>query len=98
MSAVKNSIAEIKAMLGDAFSKMQNLKGGVTLVFAIDTTGSMWNEINSAKKIARYVIDNVPRNLDTKMKVDYILAPFNDPDGGTRKISLYLSIEPLPMV
>eukprot|EP00112_Aurelia_sp_Birch-Aquarium-sp1_P016812 Seg3841.3 transcript_id=Seg3841.3/GoldUCD/mRNA.D3Y31 product="von Willebrand factor A domain-containing protein 7" protein_id=Seg3841.3/GoldUCD/D3Y31 len=93
VSAVKSSIAEIKAMLGDVYDKMQNLDGRVTLAFAIDTTGSMWDEINSAKKIARYVIDNVPKK--SGMEVEYVLAPFNDPhDSGTRKASLYLLIQP----
>ena len=93
MSAVKTSIKVIKRLLGQAFDKMQALDGGVTLIFAIDTTGSMYNDINSAKKIARYIIDNVTSSGETTMEVDYILAPFNDPlDSGRRKISFYLFI------
>ena len=49
-------------------------KGDATLMFAIDTTGSMRDEIAAAKGIANYII-NMPR----KFPVDYILSPFNDP-------------------
>lgn len=48
--------------------------GDSTLIFAIDTTGSMHNEINSAKAIAKQII-----NKKRDYKVDYILSPFNDP-------------------
>ena len=51
--------------------------GDVTLAFAIDTTGSMSNEIGSAKTIAQDIVD-WPRNK----YVDYILSPFNDPATG----------------
>ena len=46
-----------------------------TLMFAIDDTGSMSDEIQAAKDIATYIVDYERPNL----KVDYILSPFNDP-------------------
>ena len=57
------------------FDKMIGVMDEVTLMFAIDTTGSMHSEIVSAKAIAKYIVDH-PRK-DTE--VDYILSPFNDP-------------------
>lgn len=56
------------------FEHLYVLEGGSTLIFTIDTTGSMSNEIAEAKNIATDII-NMPR-LDG---VDYILSPFNDP-------------------
>ena len=60
----------------DEFTKLMALDGGVTLAFAIDTTGSMYTEIQGAKKIATDII-NTPRSFD----VDYILSPFSDNPG-----------------
>lgn len=49
-------------------------QGDSTLMFAIDTTGSMSDEIHAAKAIAKQII-----NATRDFKVDYILSPFNDP-------------------
>ena len=49
-------------------------QGDSTLMFAIDTTGSMRDEIHAAKAIAKQII-----NATRDFKVDYILSPFNDP-------------------
>ena len=46
-----------------------------TLMFAIDDTGSMSDEIQAAKDIASHIV-NIPR---PNLEVDYILSPFNDP-------------------
>lgn len=46
-----------------------------TLMFAIDDTGSMFDDIQGAKDIAKYIV-NYPR---PNLKVDYVLSPFNDP-------------------
>ena len=46
-----------------------------TLMFAIDDTGSMADEIQAAKDIATYIVNYKRGNLE----VDYILSPFNDP-------------------
>ena len=50
------------------------MQGQVTLMFAIDDTGSMRQEIAAAKKIATSII-----NQQRAEPVDYILSPFNDP-------------------
>jgi len=52
-------------------------KGDATLMFTMDTTSSMSHEINSAKAIAKQII-----NSARDFQVDYILSPFNDPDTG----------------
>ena len=48
--------------------------GDATLIFVMDTTGSMEHEIAAAKQIATSIIENTPQ-----VKVDYILSSFNDP-------------------
>ena len=45
-----------------------------TLIFAIDTTGSMREEISAAKAITKEIISGTPES-----EIDYILSPFNDP-------------------
>lgn len=65
----------LKNQMGsEMFDKFMAVKGDVTLAFAIDTTGSMADEIETAKNIAIDVI-NYPR----QNPVNYILSPFNDP-------------------
>ncbi|XP_048581792.1 von Willebrand factor A domain-containing protein 7 [Nematostella vectensis] len=71
-------MSELKVSMGPAkFDEFMAVHGDVTLMFAIDTTGSMSAEIETAKKIAVDVI-NYPRNNP----VNYILSPFSDPDTG----------------
>ena len=50
------------------------MQGQVTLMFAIDDTGSMIEEIAAAKEIATSIV-----NEQRVEPVDYILSPFNDP-------------------
>ena len=65
----------IKIGIGDYnFAKLMSQNGAATLMFAIDTTGSMGGEINAAKAIATSIV-----NRDREFPVDYILSPFNDP-------------------
>ena len=74
-SAVKTFMDSVKRDLGSTtFETFMSVKGDVTLMFAIDDTGSMGDEIQAAKDIAKSIV-NHPR----KEKVDYILSPFNDP-------------------
>ena len=47
----------------------------VTLMFAVDDTGSMYQEIQAVKDIATYIVNITRPNLE----VDYILSPFGDP-------------------
>jgi len=66
---------DLKQSMGPAkFDEFMAVMGDVTLMFAIDTTGSMSDEIATAKRIAVDVI-NYPR----QNPVSYILSPFNDP-------------------
>lgn len=48
--------------------------GGVTLAFALDTTGSMGDDIDAAKEIVFGIVTQ-----ERAFSVDYILSPFNDP-------------------
>lgn len=74
-SAVKNFMDSIKTDLGNAaFDTFMSVNGEVTLMFAIDDTGSKGDEIQAAKDIAIAIV-----NKKRDEKVDYILSPFNDP-------------------
>lgn len=55
---------------------MMRVDEDATLMFAIDTTGSMMGEIAASKSIAQ-AIANWPR--EQNLKVNYRLSPFNDP-------------------
>lgn len=69
-------MSTIKKEVGvKVFEEMMGVEDKMTLMFAIDTTGSMWSEIVSAKAIAKSIVDYPRPNT----KVDYILSPFNDP-------------------
>ena len=48
--------------------------GGVTLAFALDTTGSMVDDIDAAKTIVFGIVTQ-----NRAFSVDYVLSPFNDP-------------------
>lgn len=63
-----------KAVGKENIRKMLAVDNDVTLMFAIDTTGSMKDEIDAAKNITQAIVDH-PR----KGKVDYVLSPFNHP-------------------
>lgn len=77
---VKEFMDKIKSELGPSmFDTFMSVNGDVTLMFAIDDTGSMSDEIQAAKDIASSIV-NHPRDE----AVDYILSPFNDP-GESRK-------------
>ena len=58
------------------FQKMMSVSNSATLMFAIDTTGSMLEEIQAAKDIASTIV-KWPRNKT--LEVDYTLSPFGDP-------------------
>ena len=74
-SSVNDFLNSIKDDIGEQkFNELMLADGGATLIFAVDTTGSMTDEIAAARGIANAII-NMPR----KFPVDYILSPFNDP-------------------
>lgn len=65
----------LRTQLGSAtFDAFMAVQGDVSLMFVIDDTGSMGNEIQATKNIAIDII-NYPRQAP----VEYILSPFNDP-------------------
>eukprot|EP00112_Aurelia_sp_Birch-Aquarium-sp1_P024237 Seg757.1 transcript_id=Seg757.1/GoldUCD/mRNA.D3Y31 product="Metabotropic glutamate receptor 4" protein_id=Seg757.1/GoldUCD/D3Y31 len=77
-AAADGFLQQIKSDIGEKnFSKLMLDNGEATLMFAIDTTGSMGSEINAAKAIATKII-----NMQRQFEVDYILSPFNDPGTG----------------
>ena len=65
----------IKQEIGEqSFSKLIAQHGAATLMFAIDTSGSMRDDIDAAKSIATSIV-----NRERDFPVDYVLSPFNDP-------------------
>ena len=73
----------LRQRLGDAtFDSFMAVQGDVSLVFVIDDTGSMSDEIQATKNIAIDII-NYPRQAPV---VDYILSPFNDPIPGKSQL------------
>ncbi|PFX21151.1 von Willebrand factor A domain-containing protein 7 [Stylophora pistillata] len=71
-----NFLQGLRRQLGaSTFDSFMAVQGDVSLMFAIDTTGSMGEEIQAAKNIAIDII-NYPRNASV---TNYILSPFNDP-------------------
>ena len=76
--AMKKFMKMIETEIGkEKFQKFVGTKNSArtTLMFAIDDTGSMSDEIQAAKDIATYIVNISRPNLE----VDYILSPFNDP-------------------
>lgn len=59
----------------ETFDSFMAVQGDVSLMFVMDDTGSMSDEIEAAKNIAIDII-NYPRSAPI---VTYILSPFNDP-------------------
>ena len=75
LSAAQNYLDKLRKEIGDKkMDKILSAQGYSTLIFTIDTTGSMSDEINAAKAIAKQII-----NVTRESEVDYILSPFNDP-------------------
>ena len=69
----------LRQRVGSAtFDSFMAVQGDVSLMFVIDDTGSMSDEIQAAKNIAIDII-NYPREAPI---VTYILSPFNDPYPG----------------
>ena len=71
MQSIKRAIGKdnFKKFIGN-----QNMNKA-TLMFAVDDTGSMYQEIQAVKDIATYIVNFSRPNL----QVDYILSPFSDP-------------------
>ena len=74
----KEFLQGLRTQLGSStFDSFMAVQGDVSLMFVIDNTGSMGEEIQATKNIAIDII-NYPRQAP----VEYILSPFNDPYPG----------------
>ncbi|EDO42760.1 predicted protein [Nematostella vectensis] len=75
---INDIIKEIHDNMGDkAFKDFLAVNGNVSLIFVVDTTGSMTAEITAAKNTIRALT-----GYKRSEAVDYILSPYNDPDSG----------------
>ncbi|KAL8213127.1 UNVERIFIED_CONTAM: hypothetical protein K2H54_060866 [Gekko kuhli] len=63
----------------DVFQRFFNLEG-YSLTFAIDTTGSMSNDIQQVKEVSIKLLQKYSGSPDAPY--NFILVPFNDPDVG----------------
>lgn len=76
-AAVKKYLETIKKEVkASVFDALLGVVERVTLMFAIDDTGSMGSEIVAVKAIAKYIIECPSRQYT---EIDYVLSPFNDP-------------------
>jgi len=76
--AATKYMERIKTVIGsDTFEEVFAKRGDASLMFVVDVTGSMKDEILAAKAIAKSIIHEA-REFD----VDYILSPFGDPTYG----------------
>lgn len=76
-AAVKKYLETIKKEVkASVFDDLLGVVERVTLMFAIDDTGSMGSEIVAVKAIAKYIIEYPSRQCT---EIDYVLSPFNDP-------------------
>ncbi|XP_057291700.1 hemicentin-1-like [Hydractinia symbiolongicarpus] len=76
--AADGYLKSIKDEIGEqSYNQIISSQGDSTLMFAMDTTGSMKDEITASKAIAKSIID-----ATRDFEVDYILSPFNDPGTG----------------
>lgn len=69
-------LQELREKVGkNKFDTFLAVQGDVALMFAVDDTGSMGEEISAAKKVAKHII-----NYKRKFPIaEYILSTFNDP-------------------
>ena len=73
--AASQFLETVKDQVGvKEFDALVARQGGKTLAFAVDTTGSMTDDIKAARAIAKAIIQE-----QRTQKVDFILSPFGDP-------------------
>ncbi|XP_073698677.1 von Willebrand factor A domain-containing protein 7-like [Garra rufa] len=78
IAATRELLEEIWGFLGDSnFLRLMGFSQSSVLCFAIDTTGSMRDEITEVWRVTSEITDMM---RDTAS--EYILVPFNDPDFG----------------
>uniref|UniRef100_A0A3P8VXE8 von Willebrand factor A domain-containing protein 7-like n=2 Tax=Cynoglossus semilaevis TaxID=244447 RepID=A0A3P8VXE8_CYNSE len=74
-------LEDIRLAVGDKdFLRMMGIARSSVLVFVIDTTGSMSDDIDEARKVVFEIIDSKKGTQDEPS--EYILVPFNDPGFG----------------
>ncbi|XP_051561364.1 von Willebrand factor A domain-containing protein 7-like isoform X3 [Myxocyprinus asiaticus] len=81
ISATMEVLEEIRLAAGNtAFLRLMGLNQTSVLAFVIDTTESMSDDIEEAKRVSFSIIDS--RKGTSEEPSEYILVPFNDPDFG----------------
>ncbi|XP_058625706.1 von Willebrand factor A domain-containing protein 7-like isoform X1 [Onychostoma macrolepis] len=81
INATVEVLQDIRLATGDqAFLQLVGLSQTSVLAIVIDTTGSMSDEIEGAKRVSFSIIDS--RRGTPGEPSEYILVPFNDPDFG----------------
>uniref|UniRef100_A0A3Q1CL51 von Willebrand factor A domain-containing protein 7-like n=1 Tax=Amphiprion ocellaris TaxID=80972 RepID=A0A3Q1CL51_AMPOC len=81
VDATMELLEDIRVAAGDRnFLQLMALSQAPALCFVIDTTGSMRDDIESAKAVSFNIIDI--RRETQQEPSEYILVPFNDPDFG----------------
>ncbi|CAM4483557.1 unnamed protein product [Leuciscus chuanchicus] len=81
INATMELLQDIRLATGNqAFLRLMGLSQTSVLAFVIDTTGSMSDDIEEAKRVSFSIIDS--RRGTPKEPSEYILVPFNDPDFG----------------
>lgn len=84
VESIKEILDRIKKLIGQQrYKELMAYDGGVTLAFALDTTGSMYDDIDAAKNIVFGIVTQ-----DRAFTVDYILSPFNDPVTNSKSITM----------
>ncbi|XP_077379831.1 von Willebrand factor A domain-containing protein 7-like [Festucalex cinctus] len=81
VAATMELLEDIRVTEGDKnFLRLMGLFQAAVLCYVIDTTGSMFDEIAEAKRVAFEIIDR--RRGTLREPPSYILVPFNDPGFG----------------
>uniref|UniRef100_A0A8C9RCE8 von Willebrand factor A domain-containing protein 7-like n=1 Tax=Scleropages formosus TaxID=113540 RepID=A0A8C9RCE8_SCLFO len=80
-NATVELLDDIRLAVGDVnFLRFMGISSSSVLCFVIDTTGSMSDDIEEAKRVSFSIIDS--RRGTPEEPSAYILVPFNDPDFG----------------
>ncbi|KAJ8000927.1 hypothetical protein DPEC_G00185460 [Dallia pectoralis] len=81
LNATMDLLEDIRRASGDSgFLRFMGLTRSSALCFVIDTTGSMLDDIDEAKRVSSLIIDSKIGTLQEPSY--YILVPFNDPEFG----------------
>ncbi|XP_016417287.1 von Willebrand factor A domain-containing protein 7-like [Sinocyclocheilus rhinocerous] len=78
IAATRELLEDIRGYLGDSnFLRLMGFSQNSVLCFAIDTTGSMGDDIDEVRRVTSEITDKMRDTVS-----EYILVPFNDPDFG----------------